>query len=158
MICTCVSVDLRKSLCLYPNGGNSLAIRLPAAVVEILALKEGDEVEITVADCPRFDVSRKASREELLKRELLRPRKGLTSNNEAGQRAETAWSNGKSSISASKRADLNGGFRAIFRVPEYSELSIHTGVRSRSDQEGRVTKLGIFLSANLAAAVEVVDD
>jgi hypothetical protein len=81
-------------------------------VVEILALKEGDEVEITVADCPRFDVSRKASREELLKRELLRPRKGLTSNNEAGQRAETAWSNGKSSISASKRADLNGGFRA----------------------------------------------
>jgi len=46
----------------------------------------------------------------------------------------------------------------IFRVPQYSELSIHTGVRSRSDQEGWVTKLGIFLSANLAAAVEVVDD
>jgi hypothetical protein len=53
---------------------------------------------------------------------------------------------------------LNGGFRLIFRVPEYSELSIHTGIRSRSDQEGWVTKLGIFLSANLAAAVEVVDD
>ena len=48
--------------------------------------------------------------------------------------------------------------RLIFRVPEYSELSIHTGVRSRSDQEGWVTKLGIFLLANLAAAVEVVDD
>ena len=31
---------------------------------------------------------------------------------------------------------LNGGFRSIFLVQEYSELSIHTGVRSRSDQEG----------------------
>jgi antitoxin MazE len=48
--------------------GNSLAIRLPAAVVEVLALKEGDEIEITVADSRRFNVSRKASREELLKR------------------------------------------------------------------------------------------
>ena len=40
------------------------------------------------------------------------PEKASPSNNEAGQRAETAWSNGKSAISASKRADLNGGFRA----------------------------------------------
>ena len=29
--------------------GNSLAIRLPAAVVEALELKEGDEIEIHVA-------------------------------------------------------------------------------------------------------------
>ena len=48
--------------------GNSLAIRLPAAVVELLELKEGDEIEITVADTRRFSVSRKASRAELLKR------------------------------------------------------------------------------------------
>jgi antitoxin MazE len=48
--------------------GNSLAIRLPAAVVEVLELKEGDEIEITVADSRRFSVSRKVSREELLKR------------------------------------------------------------------------------------------
>jgi antitoxin MazE len=48
--------------------GNSLAIRLPAAVVEVLELKEGDEIEIAVADNGRFKVSRKASREELLKR------------------------------------------------------------------------------------------
>lgn len=48
--------------------GNSLAIRLPAAVVEVLGLKEGDEIEITVADQRRFDVSRKASRAEMLKR------------------------------------------------------------------------------------------
>jgi antitoxin MazE len=48
--------------------GNSLAIRLPAAVVEVLALKEGDEIEIRVADARQLEVSRKPSREELLKR------------------------------------------------------------------------------------------
>jgi antitoxin MazE len=29
--------------------GNSLAIRLPAAVVEVLGLKEGDDIEVQVA-------------------------------------------------------------------------------------------------------------
>jgi antitoxin MazE len=29
--------------------GNSLAVRLPAAVVEVLGLKEGDDIEIQVA-------------------------------------------------------------------------------------------------------------
>jgi len=48
--------------------GNSLAIRLPAAIVKLLQLKEGDEIEIRVADAREFDVSRKLSREELLKR------------------------------------------------------------------------------------------
>jgi antitoxin MazE len=38
--------------------GNSLAIRLPAAIVELLELKEGDEIEIAVADIRRFNVSR----------------------------------------------------------------------------------------------------
>jgi antitoxin MazE len=48
--------------------GNSLAIRLPAAIVEVLALKEGDEIEISVADERKFEVSRKPDREELAKR------------------------------------------------------------------------------------------
>jgi antitoxin MazE len=48
--------------------GNSLAIRLPAAVVEVLDLKEGDEIEVTIADRRQFRVSKKASRAELLKR------------------------------------------------------------------------------------------
>jgi len=48
--------------------GNSLAVRLPAAVVEALALKEGDEVEIYVADARELAVSRKPGRDELLKR------------------------------------------------------------------------------------------
>ncbi|HWD59652.1 MAG TPA: AbrB/MazE/SpoVT family DNA-binding domain-containing protein [Stellaceae bacterium] len=48
--------------------GNSLAIRLPAAIVELLRLKEGDEIEIRVADERQLEVARKPSREELLKR------------------------------------------------------------------------------------------
>jgi antitoxin MazE len=48
--------------------GNSLAIRLPAAVVEALKLKEGDEIEIHIADTRELAVARKPGRAELLKR------------------------------------------------------------------------------------------
>jgi antitoxin MazE len=48
--------------------GNSLAVRLPASVVEALQLKEGDEIEIHVASAREFGLSRKPSRDELLKR------------------------------------------------------------------------------------------
>jgi antitoxin MazE len=48
--------------------GNSLAVRLPAAVVEALGLAEGDEIEIHVLDARKFAVASKPSREELLKR------------------------------------------------------------------------------------------
>lgn len=48
--------------------GNSLAIRLPAAVVEVLGLKEGDEIEIHVADGKQFGLARKPGRDDLLKR------------------------------------------------------------------------------------------
>jgi antitoxin MazE len=48
--------------------GNSLAVRLPAAVVEALRLKEGDEVEIHVASEREFAVARKPSRQDFLNR------------------------------------------------------------------------------------------
>jgi antitoxin MazE len=48
--------------------GNSLAIRLPAAVVEALKLKEGDEVDIRVAGRRAFDIELDRSRERALKR------------------------------------------------------------------------------------------
>jgi antitoxin MazE len=48
--------------------GNSLAVRIPAAVVDALELKEGDEIEIRVADAREFAVARKPGRAELLKR------------------------------------------------------------------------------------------
>ena len=46
--------------------GNSLAIRLPAAVVEALELKEGDNIEIEVAGKRKFDVRKDRSRERAL--------------------------------------------------------------------------------------------
>jgi antitoxin MazE len=46
--------------------GNSLAIRLPAAVVEALKLKDGDEIEITVAGERKFAVKKDRARERAL--------------------------------------------------------------------------------------------
>lgn len=48
--------------------GNSLAVRLPAAVVEALGLKEGDEIEIEIAGERAFRVARDRTREEALER------------------------------------------------------------------------------------------
>jgi antitoxin MazE len=48
--------------------GNSLAIRLPAAVVEALELKAGDEVEVHVVGDRAFGVDRDRSRERALAR------------------------------------------------------------------------------------------
>jgi antitoxin MazE len=48
--------------------GNSLAIRLPAAVVAALGLKEGDDIEIQVTEERKFAVARKPDRTELLNR------------------------------------------------------------------------------------------
>ncbi len=48
--------------------GNSLAIRLPKAIVEILDLKEGDEIEITVADKHALDVAKAPLPRDLLAR------------------------------------------------------------------------------------------
>lgn len=48
--------------------GNSLAVRLPAVVVEALDLKEGDEIDIRVAGDRAFDINRDESRERALER------------------------------------------------------------------------------------------
>jgi antitoxin MazE len=48
--------------------GNSLAVRLPRAVIEALELKEGDEIEITVVGARQFEISRDRRREAALKR------------------------------------------------------------------------------------------
>ena len=42
--------------------GNSLAVRLPASVVERLALKEGDDIEIEIAGDRTFRIDRARSR------------------------------------------------------------------------------------------------
>jgi antitoxin MazE len=48
--------------------GNSLAIRIPAAVVEALGLKAGDEIEIKVANRQEMHLTRKLTREDHLAR------------------------------------------------------------------------------------------
>jgi antitoxin MazE len=55
--------------------GNSLAVRLPAAVVEALELKEGDEIAVRIAGQRIFEVDRDRGREKALARlrDLQRP-------------------------------------------------------------------------------------
>lgn len=48
--------------------GNSLAVRLPSAVVEALNLQEGDQIEIYVEGSRSMGVARKADRAELIER------------------------------------------------------------------------------------------
>ena len=48
--------------------GNSLAVRLPAAIVEALALKEGDQIEIHVVGARQFGIRRRPEARDLLAR------------------------------------------------------------------------------------------
>lgn len=55
--------------------GNSLAVRLPRALIEALKLKEGDDIEITVAGTRLLEVGHDRKWEEALAR--LRELRGL---------------------------------------------------------------------------------
>lgn len=46
--------------------GNSLAVRLPAAAVEALNLKEGDDIEMQIVGRGAFQIARKPGTRELL--------------------------------------------------------------------------------------------
>jgi antitoxin MazE len=48
--------------------GNSLAVRIPVAVVEALDLKEGDEIEISIAGKRELMVKRDRSKEAAIER------------------------------------------------------------------------------------------
>ncbi len=48
--------------------GNSLAIRLPAEIVKLLQLKEGDDITVRIKGDRVVDVDKTPDREELLKR------------------------------------------------------------------------------------------
>lgn len=48
--------------------GNSLAIRLPSAVVEALDLEEGDDIELHVTGARALEVGRAPTPEDLLQR------------------------------------------------------------------------------------------
>jgi len=55
--------------------GNSLAVRLPRAVIEALNLKEGDDIEIRIVGERVFEVARDQGRQRALARlrKLRRP-------------------------------------------------------------------------------------
>src|SRR5690606_38981283 len=61
----CISSEVPMQVARW---GNSLAVRLPAVVVDALELKEGDEIEIRLDDSRQLAVSRKPGRAEFLRR------------------------------------------------------------------------------------------
>ena len=58
---------IHRAVIQVAKWGDILAVRLPATVVEALELKEGDDIEIRVADRREPAVSREPGRDELLK-------------------------------------------------------------------------------------------
>ncbi len=48
--------------------GNSLAIRIPASVVDALGLKEGDDVTVRVATGAVFEIERDETRQKALEK------------------------------------------------------------------------------------------
>ena len=48
--------------------GNSLAVRLPASVVEVLGLREGDDIEIHVVGTRDLEIKKTPDTRELLAR------------------------------------------------------------------------------------------
>ena len=66
---------IMESIMQVSKWGNSLAIRLPKALVEEMGLKEGDEVTLAKSSESHFDLV-KRSRAEAVKRELFEVRGG----------------------------------------------------------------------------------
>ena len=54
--------------------GNSLAVRIPAAVARALQLKEGDDIEILVADANTFAIRRTADEDTVFLERIRRLR------------------------------------------------------------------------------------
>ena len=48
--------------------GNSLAIRLPISVVRALQIKEGDDIEVLIADDRVFKLRKKLDNDEIIER------------------------------------------------------------------------------------------
>jgi antitoxin MazE len=61
----CISMEV---IVRVSKWGNSLAVRLPAAVIEALNLQEGDDIEIVIAGDRQFEVARDNTRAEAIAR------------------------------------------------------------------------------------------
>ena len=65
---TCYFVYLKGDAMQVAKWGNSLAVRLPATVVEALDLKPGDNIEIHVASARVFSIEKAPGARDLLAR------------------------------------------------------------------------------------------
>jgi antitoxin MazE len=63
-----VAKSRRRSKMQVAQWGNSLAVRLPSAVVKALDLKPGDQIEIAVAGERAFEVTKSVENDALLAR------------------------------------------------------------------------------------------
>jgi antitoxin MazE len=68
-------VYIKERVMKVAKWGNSLAIRLPAAIVDIMGLKEGDEIDVRVVGTGGIEVERSKGLEEMLAR--LRKYRGI---------------------------------------------------------------------------------
>jgi antitoxin MazE len=59
---------IQEGIMRVAKWGSSLAIRLPAEIVKLLQLKEGDDITVHVKGGREVDVEKSPDREELLKR------------------------------------------------------------------------------------------
>jgi antitoxin MazE len=68
-VAACISKSRERYLkMVVAKWGNSLAVRLPASVVEALGLREGDDIEIHIAGAKTFEILKRPSSQELLAR------------------------------------------------------------------------------------------
>jgi antitoxin MazE len=58
----------KRKIMQVAKWGNSLAVRLPAALVQALDLKEGEEISLHVVNARTFEVAKKKEVRELLAR------------------------------------------------------------------------------------------
>jgi antitoxin MazE len=63
-----MDVYLEAKIMQVSRWGNSLAVRLPAAVVEALDLKEGESIELHVIDARSLEVQKKPTNKALVAR------------------------------------------------------------------------------------------
>jgi antitoxin MazE len=61
-------MDIRGAHMQVAKWGNSLAVRLPSAVVEALELTAGDDIEIRIAGARTMEIARKPTRDALMDR------------------------------------------------------------------------------------------
>jgi antitoxin MazE len=91
--------------------GNSLAVRLPKAVVEALDLKEGDSLDIQVAGTRAVDVTRTPDTKALLARETIPGIFPPVSADRLEARARLALSSIPTSLSPSRPTLRSSPFR-----------------------------------------------